>query len=138
ADVLAHTSKLHTSGPRMRPGPRKEAPGAVDRRYSPGIRCPHRSSPSTTPCPVPHLRSDGQHHQEDHRARIRRRPAAFTVPEDWSCVQSAYDRAENSPDSVAFQRPVDGRWTDVTAREFADTVRSVGRGLIATGVEAGD
>ena len=65
-------------------------------------------------------------------------PAAFTVPEDWSCVQSAYDRAENSPDSVAFQRPVDGRWTDVTAREFADTVRSVGRGLIATGVEAGD
>ena len=65
-------------------------------------------------------------------------PAAFTVPEDWSCVQSAYDRAENSPDSVAFQRPVDGRLTDVTAREFADTVRSVGRGLIATGVEAGD
>lgn len=65
-------------------------------------------------------------------------PAAFTVPDDWSCVQSAYDRAERTPESVAFQRPVDGRWTDVTSREFADTVRAVGRGLVAKGVGTGD
>lgn len=64
--------------------------------------------------------------------------AAFTVPDDWSCVQSAYDRAERHPDSVAFQRPVDGRWTDVTSAEFASEVRAVGRGLIASGIGAGD
>lgn len=65
-------------------------------------------------------------------------PADYSVPDDWSCVQSAYDRAARTPDHVAFQRPVDGRWTDVTDREFADTVRAVGRGLVAAGIEAGD
>ena len=65
-------------------------------------------------------------------------PATFTVDDDWSCVQSAYDRAERTPDNVAFQRPVDGRWTDVTNKEFADTVRGVARGLVARGVNAGD
>ncbi len=65
-------------------------------------------------------------------------PATFTVPDDWSCAQAAYDRAEQTPDNVAFQRPVDGRWTDVTNREFADSVRAVARGLVARGIEAGD
>ncbi len=65
-------------------------------------------------------------------------PAAFTVPDDWSCVQAAYDRAEQTPDNVAFQRPVGGIWTDVTNREFAETVRSVGRGLVARGIGPGD
>ncbi len=65
-------------------------------------------------------------------------PATFTVADDWSCVQSAYDRAEQSPDNVAFQKPVDGKWTNVTNREFADTVRAVARGLVARGVESGD
>lgn len=65
-------------------------------------------------------------------------PATFTVADDWSCVQSAYDRAEQTPDNVAFQKPVGGRWVDVTNREFADTVRAVARGLVARGIEAGD
>ena len=65
-------------------------------------------------------------------------PATFTVADDWSCVQSAYDRAEQTPGNVAFQKPVGGRWTDVTNREFADTVRAVARGLVARGVESGD
>ena len=65
-------------------------------------------------------------------------PANFTVPDDWSCVQSAYDRAENTPENVAFQKPVDGRWTDVTNREFAEEVRTIARGLVALGVRAGD
>lgn len=65
-------------------------------------------------------------------------PATFTVDDDWSCVESAYDRAERTPDNVAFQRPVDGRWTDVTNKEFADIVRGVARGLVARGVNAGD
>ncbi|KAA0917242.1 long-chain fatty acid--CoA ligase [Dietzia sp. ANT_WB102] len=65
-------------------------------------------------------------------------PANFTVPDDWSCVQSAYDREEQTPENVAFQKPVDGRWTDVTNREFAEEVRTIARGLVARGVQAGD
>ena len=65
-------------------------------------------------------------------------PATFTVPDDWSCVQSAYDRAEQTPENVAFLKPVGGRWTDVTNREFAEEVRTVARGLVALGVQAGD
>ncbi|MDV8001873.1 long-chain fatty acid--CoA ligase [Rhodococcus sp. IEGM 1408] len=65
-------------------------------------------------------------------------PATFTVPDDWSCAQAAYDRAEQTPDNVAFQRPVGGSWTDVTNSEFAETVRAVGRGLVARGVGSGD
>ena len=65
-------------------------------------------------------------------------PATFTVDDDWSCVQSAYDRAARTPNNVAFQRPVHGRWIDVTNKEFADTVRSVARGLVARGIETGD
>ena len=65
-------------------------------------------------------------------------PATFTVADDWSCIQSAYDRAEQTPGNVAFQKPVGGRWTDVTTREFADTVRAVARGLVARGIESGD
>ena len=65
-------------------------------------------------------------------------PASFTVPEDWSCVQAAYDRASEAPSHPAFRRKVDGRWTDVTSAEFAESVRSVARGLVASGVEAGD
>ena len=65
-------------------------------------------------------------------------PASYSVPEDWSCVQVAYDRALHTPDQVCFRRSVDGVWTDVTAREFAEQVRAVARGLVATGVEGGD
>ena len=65
-------------------------------------------------------------------------PATFTVPDDWSCVQAAYDRAEQSPHNVAFQKPVDGRWTDVTNLRFAEEVRAAGRGLIARGISSGD
>lgn len=56
-------------------------------------------------------------HREDPLREYVAAPATFTVDPDWSCVQSAYDRAERTPDNVAFQRPVGGTWTDVTNRE---------------------
>ena len=43
-----------------------------------------------------------------------------------------------TPDRVLLSRHVDGAWTDVTAAEFLADVRAVAKGLVASGVEAGD
>jgi long-chain acyl-CoA synthetase len=42
------------------------------------------------------------------------------------------------PDQVGFRIQRDGRWEDVTYKEFGAQVAAVAKGLIAAGVEAGD
>lgn len=49
-----------------------------------------------------------------------------------------YDNAARRPQHVALRRRVGGRWVDVTSRQFADEVTAVTKGLIASGVAAGD
>ncbi|HEX3335048.1 MAG TPA: AMP-dependent synthetase/ligase [Jatrophihabitans sp.] len=49
-----------------------------------------------------------------------------------------YERADSRPDHVALKRRAGTEWTDVTARQFADEVTSVAKGLIAAGITAGD
>jgi long-chain acyl-CoA synthetase len=49
-----------------------------------------------------------------------------------------YERADSRPDHVALKRRVGAEWTDVTARQFADEVTSVAKGLIAAGITPGD
>ena len=46
--------------------------------------------------------------------------------------------AADAPDSVAFRRRVQGRWQDVTWRQFADDVRAAAKGLVGAGVQPGD
>ena len=46
--------------------------------------------------------------------------------------------AAEYPDIEVFSRRVEGSWTGVTAAEFHQDVRSVAKGLIASGVECGD
>ena len=46
-------------------------------------------------------------------------------------------RAEN-PTMPLFRRHVNGAWVNVTAAQFADEVDAVAKGLIASGVAAGD
>jgi long-chain acyl-CoA synthetase len=46
--------------------------------------------------------------------------------------------AREAPSAVAFARPVDGRWQDVTCAEFLDEVTAIARGLAAAGVRPGD
>jgi long-chain acyl-CoA synthetase len=46
--------------------------------------------------------------------------------------------ATATPARVVLSRMVDGSWRDVTAAEFHDDVKAVARGLIASGVGAGD
>ncbi|MGQ0480824.1 MAG: AMP-dependent synthetase/ligase [Pseudonocardia sp.] len=68
-------------------------------------------------------------------------PAVSSVADDESLSDAVYDNAEAFPDAVAFRRRggdgADG-WTEVTAREFADQVTAVARGLIAAEIAPGD
>ncbi|MCW2598176.1 MAG: putative long-chain fatty acid ligase [Frankiales bacterium] len=65
-------------------------------------------------------------------------PQVLEIDEGASLVDAVVRHAENGPDDVVFTRKVDGRWTPVTAKEFATEVRSLAAGLVASGVKAGD
>ena len=66
-------------------------------------------------------------------------PATYTIPEDVNVSDSVFRHAERTPGLVVFNRP-DGKggWTDVTAKQFAQAVTGVAKGLIASGIELGD
>ncbi|MET9829012.1 AMP-binding protein [Streptomyces sp. NPDC006385] len=50
-----------------------------------------------------------------------------------------FDNASAAPGTVVLSRKgEDGRWTDVTATQFADQVQAVAKGLIAEGLMPGD
>ena len=65
-------------------------------------------------------------------------PIAVSVPETANLTDPVFDNARVHPDAAAFSVQTDGRWRTVTAREFAEQVVSVAKGLIAMGVDAGD
>jgi len=65
-------------------------------------------------------------------------PAPFTVGEHDNVVAAVFEYERNDPDTVIFQRLVDGTWTDVTCAAAASQIRSAALGLIAEGVQAGD
>ncbi|MEU9183935.1 AMP-binding protein [Streptomyces sp. NPDC048484] len=56
-----------------------------------------------------------------------------------SLADIPFDNADQVPDDAVLSRKgPDGRWTDVTAAEFADQVLAVAKGLIAEGLMPGD
>ncbi|MGB7109213.1 MAG: long-chain fatty acid--CoA ligase [Mycobacterium sp.] len=65
-------------------------------------------------------------------------PAPFTVSEHDNIVAAVFEHERSDPDTVIFQRLVDGTWTDVTCAAAASQIRSAALGLIADGVQAGD
>ncbi|MBJ8348740.1 long-chain fatty acid--CoA ligase [Antrihabitans sp. YC2-6] len=66
-------------------------------------------------------------------------PATYTIPDDASMANTVFQHAKESPNFVPFKIPVaGGGWTDVTSAQFAEKVTAVAKGLIASGVEAGD
>jgi long-chain acyl-CoA synthetase len=66
-------------------------------------------------------------------------PATVRVGEEENLVDAVYDNAEKYGGTVAYRRrDADGVWSDVTSAQFADQVTAVARGLIASGVGAGD
>jgi long-chain acyl-CoA synthetase len=64
--------------------------------------------------------------------------APFTVGEHDNIVAAVFDHERDVPDTVMFQRLVDGNWRDVTCAAAAAQIRSAALGLIAEGVQAGD
>jgi long-chain acyl-CoA synthetase len=65
-------------------------------------------------------------------------PEAVEVTADAALPDAVRARATNAPDEVLFSRKVEGRWTPVTAKEFATEVHALAAGLVASGVQAGD
>ncbi|MEY9993398.1 long-chain acyl-CoA synthetase [Streptomyces sp. V4I8] len=56
-----------------------------------------------------------------------------------SLADLPFDNAAAAPDAVVLsRRDADGRWSDVTAAQFADQVQAVAKGLIAEGLVPGD
>jgi long-chain acyl-CoA synthetase len=64
-------------------------------------------------------------------------PAAVEVPITDTLASIPSTRAAEAPDRPMYALRADAGWTDVTAREFNDLVRSVAKGLVARGIGAG-
>ncbi|MEU9621505.1 MULTISPECIES: AMP-dependent synthetase/ligase [unclassified Streptomyces] len=65
-------------------------------------------------------------------------PALYEVPSDGNLTDLIRRNAAQHPDVAVMSRKVAGKWADVDATQFLAEVRSVAKGLIAAGVEAGD
>lgn len=56
-------------------------------------------------------------------------PAGKPVTDDENLADVVWANAERFSDVVSFRRQVDGSWLDVTAKDFADQVAAVAKGL---------
>ncbi|GAA3106085.1 hypothetical protein GCM10020254_59960 [Streptomyces goshikiensis] len=65
-------------------------------------------------------------------------PALYEVPSDGNLTDLIRRNAAQHPDTAVMSRKADGKWQDVTAREFLAEVRAAAKGLIAAGVRPGD
>ena len=72
-------------------------------------------------------------------------PALAQIPATANLARAVFRRAAEQPEAVMLRRPgsqgpagPSGEWADVTARQFRDEVTALAKGLIATGIEAGD
>jgi long-chain acyl-CoA synthetase len=64
--------------------------------------------------------------------------AAYTVPAAGNLTDLIYDNATTDPAHAAFARKIDDDWVDVTSAEFIAEVEEVAKGLVASGIGAGD
>ncbi len=65
-------------------------------------------------------------------------PASFTVPDDADLTTAVFANAAQHPEDVCFRRKTGAGWAPVTAREFADRVAALAKGLVAAGVQPGE
>ncbi len=65
-------------------------------------------------------------------------PARIRVDAATNLTDAVFRNAAEHSGTVCFERKVDGRWQPVTAAEFAEQVRQVAAGLVASGVQPGD
>ncbi|MGQ0775362.1 MAG: AMP-dependent synthetase/ligase [Pseudonocardiales bacterium] len=60
------------------------------------------------------------------------------VADEENLTDVVWANAERFASAISFRRRIDGGWTDVTAKDFANQVSAVAKGLIAAGIERGD
>jgi long-chain acyl-CoA synthetase len=65
-------------------------------------------------------------------------PGEKTLPADAHLVQPLLEHARNTPNKPLLAYREGNRFVDVTAKEFADKVNALARGLIGLGVQPGD
>jgi long-chain acyl-CoA synthetase len=65
-------------------------------------------------------------------------PTTHPVADEANMADVVWANGERFGDIVSLRRQVDGTWLDVTAREFADQVLGVAKGLMQAGVGVGD
>jgi long-chain acyl-CoA synthetase len=68
-------------------------------------------------------------------------PAAVDIPESAGLTDAIFERAARDPGAVVMRRRGAARgagWQDVTARQFADDVTTLAKGLMAAGIAVGD
>lgn len=66
-------------------------------------------------------------------------PALTDVATTATVTDVVFDRADTSPEAIMLRkRAAAGDWNDVTARQFAGEVSALAKGLMGTGIDAGD
>ena len=68
-------------------------------------------------------------------------PASVDIPSSAGLTDVVFERAASEPGRVVIRRKSttgNAGWQDVTARQFADDVTALAKGLIATGIATGD
>ncbi|WP_018654840.1 AMP-dependent synthetase/ligase [Actinomadura flavalba] len=65
-------------------------------------------------------------------------PALVEVPGATNLTETPFARAQEAPGTIVVRRKSGESWSAVTAREFAQEVGEVAKGLIAAGIEPGD
>jgi long-chain acyl-CoA synthetase len=65
-------------------------------------------------------------------------PALAEIPADASLADVVFRRAAEQPQAVVLRRMAADGWADVTATAFRDEVVALAKGLVASGIEAGD
>jgi len=65
-------------------------------------------------------------------------PPTMEVPTAGNLTDDVVTNARQHGADVVFSRPGADGWDDVTAAQFHDQVRAVAKGLVASGIEAGD
>ncbi|HVF20992.1 MAG TPA: long-chain fatty acid--CoA ligase, partial [Mycobacteriales bacterium] len=65
-------------------------------------------------------------------------PLPFEPPTSGNLTDAVWTNEADFPDAVLFSRRTPQGWIDVTSRQFAEEVRKVAAGLVASGVQLGD
>jgi long-chain acyl-CoA synthetase len=65
-------------------------------------------------------------------------PIAVAEPTTGNLTDMLWTNERDFPGSVVFSRRAATGWTDVTSREFAEQVRALAAGFVASGVQVGD